>query len=57
MAVEAAPVVVDRWSLDPSRRRRRSRGDVAGRRPTVASFTYSACGATCPVSDPVMGTV
>ena len=55
VAVEDAPVVVDRWLVDDVRARRRFRGEVVGQRPTVVSFTYSACGATCPVSDLVMG--
>ncbi len=55
VAVEDAPVVVDRWLVDDTRARRRFRGEVVGQRPTIVSFTYSACGATCPISDLVMG--
>lgn len=54
---EEAPVLLDRWLTDAGRVRRRFRGEVVGRRPTILSFTYSACGATCPVSDLVMGAV
>lgn len=57
VVVEEAPVVVDRTLLDADRTRRRFRGEIIGRRPTVVSFTYSACGAICPVSDLVMGAV
>ena len=57
VAVEDAPVALDRWLVDAARVRRRFRGEVVGLRPTVVSFTYSACGATCPVSDLVMAAV
>jgi protein SCO1/2 len=52
---EEAPVVLDRWLVDAGRVRRRFRGEVVGQRPIILSFTYSACGATCPISDLVMG--
>lgn len=56
-AVEEAPVAVDRWLVDATRVRWRFRSEVVGLRPTIVSFTYSACGATCPVSDLIMGAV
>lgn len=57
MAVEDAPVAVDRWLVDTGRVRRRFRSEIVGPRPTIVSFTYSACGTICPVSDLVMGAV
>ena len=57
VAVEEAPIAVDRWLVDAARVRRRFRGEVVGLRPTIVSFTYSACGATCPVADLVMDAV
>ena len=57
IAIEDAPVALDRWLVDAARVRRRFRDEVVGLRPTTVSFTYSACGATCPVSDLVMDAV
>lgn len=57
IAIEEAPVIVDRWLTDMNRNRRRFRGAIVGQRPTIVSFTYSACGAICPVSDVIMGAV
>ena len=57
VAVGEAPVLLDRWLTDAGRVRRRLRGEIVGPQPTIVSFTYSACGAVCPVSDLVMGAV
>lgn len=57
VAVEEAPVALDRVLVDAGRARRRFRGDVVGPGPVIVSFTYSACGTVCPVSDLVMGAV
>jgi cytochrome oxidase Cu insertion factor (SCO1/SenC/PrrC family) len=55
IATEETPVVLDRWLVDEHGRRRRFRGDIVGARVTVLSFSYTGCGAICPVSDLVMG--
>ena len=55
IATEETPVVLDRWLVDELGQRRRFRGEIVGTRATVLSFSYTGCGAICPVSDLVMG--
>ena len=55
IATEETPVVLDRWLVDEHGQRRRFRGDIVGARVTVLSFSYTGCGAICPISDLVMG--